>query len=186
MIVTPEQIRAARARLRLEQDELARRTQVSVAAVRRLEAAEGVGRVTPATLDGVPAALEAAGAEFIPDGVRHRPGRPDAAALFEDLRAISLQSAAALAGYEPMAEAELYDEAGHQTCRATVDSSALIAILWREPEADCFLQIIAAADGCFLSAVSLLVTSMVLAGRSSDRTAWAGLDALITSMPAWR
>jgi len=112
MIITPEQIRAARALLRLEQDELARRAQVSVATVRRLEAAEGAGRVAPATLDGVRAALEAAGAEFIPDGVRHRPGRPEAAALFEELRAISLQSAAALAGHEPMREADLYDEAG--------------------------------------------------------------------------
>ena len=60
-----------------------------------------------------------------------------------------------------------------------VDSSALIAILRREPEADRFLQIIAVADRCFLSAVSLLETSMVLAGRTSDRTAWAGLNALI-------
>ena len=60
-----------------------------------------------------------------------------------------------------------------------VDSSALIAILRREPEADRFLRVIAAADRCFLSAVSLLETSMVLAGRTGDRTAWAGLDALI-------
>ena len=47
MIITPEQIRAARALLRLEQDELARRAQVSVATVRRLEAAEGAGRIPP-------------------------------------------------------------------------------------------------------------------------------------------
>ena len=60
-----------------------------------------------------------------------------------------------------------------------VDSSALIAILRREPEADRFLQVIAAADTCLLSAVSLLETSMVLAGRTGDGTAWAGLDALI-------
>ena len=49
-----------------------------------------------------------------------------------------------------------------------VDSSALVAILRREPEADAFLEIIAAADRCLLSAVSLLETSMVLAGRSGD------------------
>ena len=60
-----------------------------------------------------------------------------------------------------------------------VDSSALVAILRREPEADRFLQVIAAADRCFLSAVSLLETSMVLAGRTGDSTAWTGLDALI-------
>ena len=115
MIITPEQVRAARALLRLEQDELARRAQVSVATVRRLEAAEGAGRVTLATLDGVRAVLETAGAEFIPDGVRRRPGRPDAAARFKDLQSISLQSAAALTGHEPIREAELYDEAGLPT-----------------------------------------------------------------------
>jgi len=49
-----------------------------------------------------------------------------------------------------------------------VDSSALIAILRREPQADGFLRIIAAADGCLLSSVSLLEASMVLAGRSGD------------------
>ena len=60
-----------------------------------------------------------------------------------------------------------------------VDSSALITTLRREPEADRFLRVIAAADHCLLSTVSLLETSMVLAGRTGDSTAWAGLDALI-------
>ena len=60
-----------------------------------------------------------------------------------------------------------------------VDSSALIAILRREPEADQFLQVIAASNGCLLSSVSLLETSMVLAGRLGDATSWAELDALV-------
>ena len=60
-----------------------------------------------------------------------------------------------------------------------VDSSALIAILRREPEADAFLQIIAATDECQVSSVSLLETSMALAGRAGDSTSWADLDALI-------
>ena len=60
-----------------------------------------------------------------------------------------------------------------------VDSSALIAILRREPEADSFLRVIATADGCLLSSVSLLETSMVLAGRSGDAASWSELDALI-------
>ena len=60
-----------------------------------------------------------------------------------------------------------------------VDSSALIAILRRETEADDFLGIIAAAQGCLLSSVTLLETSMVLAGRTGDATSWAELDALI-------
>ena len=49
-----------------------------------------------------------------------------------------------------------------------VDSSALVAILRREPEADSLLRAIAAAEGCLLSSVSLLETSMVLAGRTGD------------------
>ena len=60
-----------------------------------------------------------------------------------------------------------------------IDSSALIAILRREPEADDFLHSISEAGGCLLSAVSLLETSMVLAGRTGDATSWAELDALI-------
>ncbi len=60
-----------------------------------------------------------------------------------------------------------------------VDSSALVAILRREPEADDFLRIIAAADGCLIASVSLLETSIVLAGRGGDAGAWAELDALI-------
>jgi ribonuclease VapC len=61
-----------------------------------------------------------------------------------------------------------------------VDSSALIAILRREPEADVLLRIIAEAENSLLSSVSLLETSMVLAGRSGDATSWAELDELIT------
>ena len=60
-----------------------------------------------------------------------------------------------------------------------VDSSALIAILRREPEADDFLRVIAEAEGCLLSSVSLLETSLVLAGRTGDATSWTELDALI-------
>jgi len=113
MAITPEQIRAARALLRLEQAELAHRAHVSVVTIRRLEGAGGRERVAPVTLDGVRHALEQAGAEFIPDGVRHRrAAKPDARSLFEDLRAISLQSAARLQGHELLTEADLYDEAG--------------------------------------------------------------------------
>ncbi len=60
-----------------------------------------------------------------------------------------------------------------------VDSSALIAVLRREPEADDFLRVIAGAGGCLLASVSYLETSMVLAGRTGRATSWAGLDALI-------
>lgn len=60
-----------------------------------------------------------------------------------------------------------------------VDSSALIAILRREPDADVFLRCIAEAGGCLVSAVSQLEASLVLAGRTGDRSAWRDLDALL-------
>lgn len=60
-----------------------------------------------------------------------------------------------------------------------IDSSALIAILRREPEADDFLRIIANAAGRFVASVTFLETSMVLAGRTGDATTWTELDALI-------
>ncbi|HTV79109.1 MAG TPA: type II toxin-antitoxin system VapC family toxin [Steroidobacteraceae bacterium] len=60
-----------------------------------------------------------------------------------------------------------------------VDTSALMAILRREPEADSFLRIISQSERCLLSSVSLLEISMVLAGSTGDATAWKELDALI-------
>lgn len=70
-------------------------------------------RVAPGTLNDVRRALEQAGAEFIPDGVRRRrAARPDAAILYDDLRAISLRSAMRLKGRELLTDADLYDEDG--------------------------------------------------------------------------
>ena len=113
MEITPDQIRAARALLRLEQAELAERAKVSIVTIRRLETKQGSERVAPATLARVRAVLEEAGAEFIPDGIRRRPaGRADARARFHKLRAISLRSAARLRGHELLTDADLYDENG--------------------------------------------------------------------------
>jgi transcriptional regulator with XRE-family HTH domain len=113
MQITPEQIRAARALLRLDQAELAERAQLSVVTIRRLETARGSARVAPGTLAGVRKVFEEAGAEFIPDGVRQRRiARPDSRALYEDLRAISLRSGARLQGRELLTDADLYDENG--------------------------------------------------------------------------
>jgi len=113
MDVTPDQIRAARALLRLEQAELARRAHISVVTIRRLEQTNHRKRVAPVTLAGVRLALEKAGAEFIPDGVRRRrAARPDGSSLYEDLRAISLRSAARLHGRALLTDADLYDEGG--------------------------------------------------------------------------
>ena len=63
-----------------------------------------------------------------------------------------------------------------------VDTSALIAILFAEPEADAFQHRIALEPVC-LSAVSLQEASMVLAGRLGDATAWQELDELIRDTP---
>lgn len=113
MNITPEQIRAARALLRLEQAELAQRAHVSVVTIRRLEGINGSQRVTQATLEEVRQVLERAGAEFIPNGIRQRhPNQADASALYKDLRAISLRSAARLQGRELLTDADLYDEDG--------------------------------------------------------------------------
>jgi ribonuclease VapC len=60
-----------------------------------------------------------------------------------------------------------------------IDTSALIAILRREPEADDFLRVIAQAQGCVMSSVSLLEASMVLAGRTGGTGSWGELDELI-------
>ena len=112
MDVTPDKIRAARALLRLEQAELARRAHISVVTIRRLETNHRK-RVAPVTLAGVRQALEQAGAEFIPDGVRRRrTAQSDARSLYEDLRAISLRSAARLQGRALLTDADFYDEDG--------------------------------------------------------------------------
>ncbi|WP_317135280.1 type II toxin-antitoxin system VapC family toxin [Nguyenibacter vanlangensis] len=60
-----------------------------------------------------------------------------------------------------------------------LDTSVLVAILRGEPDADEFLTRIVATDRCLLSSVSLLETSMVLAGRSPSLDAWTGLDQLV-------
>jgi ribonuclease VapC len=60
-----------------------------------------------------------------------------------------------------------------------LDSSAIIAILRNEPEADSFIDIIAETDGCLLSAVSLQEASMVLAGRRGAASSWTELDEFI-------
>jgi len=63
-----------------------------------------------------------------------------------------------------------------------VDTSALIAILFAEPEAEAFQRRISLEPVC-LSAVSLQEASMVVAGRLHDETAWQELDELISDTP---
>jgi ribonuclease VapC len=60
-----------------------------------------------------------------------------------------------------------------------VDTSALIAILRREPEADLFIRIISLSGPCLVISVSVMEASMVLAGREGDDISWLGLDQLM-------
>lgn len=67
MIPTGEQIRAARALLRLEQQELADAAGVSLETVKRLEGIRGPVSASAATVEKITSALGAAGAVFIPE-----------------------------------------------------------------------------------------------------------------------
>ena len=113
MLITPAQIRAARALLRMDQEELARRANVSVVTVRRLEAPDGLSKVTLGIVDEVQRALEAAGAEFVARGVRRRAPTPEEAeARYRAALAIAKRSAARLKNTPPFTEDDLYDENG--------------------------------------------------------------------------
>jgi transcriptional regulator with XRE-family HTH domain len=86
MILTGEQLRAARAMVRLEQSDLAAKAGVSVETIKRLERTIGPVSANVATMEAVTLALEAAGAEFTNNGqpgVRPRlpSGYTDAALL---------------------------------------------------------------------------------------------------------
>lgn len=111
-MVSAEQIKAARALLRLEQEELARRAGVSVTTIRRLEAAMGEGLVAAPTLTTVQRALEEAGVEFIHQGVSLKAKPKDEAGLLVRLRSIAERAAAERHGRDWLTDAELYGDDG--------------------------------------------------------------------------
>jgi len=113
VLITPEQIRAARALLRLDQTTLAHDAGISVVTLRRLEDRHGLSKVAPTTVDVVRRALEKAGAEFIDRGVRRGVPAPETIrSIKEDIDRIVAQGKAILAKYPPLADDELYDENG--------------------------------------------------------------------------
>ncbi len=59
-----------------------------------------------------------------------------------------------------------------------LDTSAIVAILKGEPDADAFLEAIVEAERCFFSAIGHFEASMVMIGRGDPATA-DGLDALV-------
>ena len=114
-MITADQIRAARALLRLDQATLARRSGVSLATLRRVErGAESVRGSTRAAMS-IQHALEAAGAEFIDNGVRckRRRAPEEKERMLRDLTEIAHRSAK-LISENPgsFSEDELYDENG--------------------------------------------------------------------------
>lgn len=113
MLITPEQIRAARALLRLDQASVAQGAGISVITLRRLEDAHGLSKVAPSTVEQVRRALEKAGAEFIDRGVRFgRPSAEDIVAIKQDIDRIVARGSALMAANPPMTDDELYDENG--------------------------------------------------------------------------
>ena len=110
-MATSEQIKAARALLRMEQEELARRAGVSVTTIRRLEAADREYAVAEDTAAGVQNALQEAGIEFIHDGVRRIRKAADPE-LVADLMKIAEESARLLKDAPLLTEDDLYDENG--------------------------------------------------------------------------
>lgn len=113
-MISSDQIRAARALLRLEQEELAKRARVSASTIRRAENPAQVGYVAPATIEQVQHALEEAGVEFIQEGVRKvaRQTEAEREALVRDIMEIARRSAAQLAGQKLLTDDDLYDEHG--------------------------------------------------------------------------
>ena len=81
MVLTGEQIRAARAVLRWRAIELAEKAGVGLSTVQRAEQGDGPVTMIRANADAIRRALEAAGIEFIPEngggaGVRLKQTRP--------------------------------------------------------------------------------------------------------------
>ena len=113
MQITPEQIHAARALLRLDQAALAERSRLPVVTVRETEALDAAEHVDPAVIESLRHALEEAGIEFFYQGVRKRGIRPDAQQRFERIQEISRRSAEKLKGRDDLlTDNDLYDENG--------------------------------------------------------------------------
>ena len=113
MLITPEQVRAARALLRLDQVTLAHSAGISVVTLRRLEERHGLSKVAPATVDAVRGVLEHAGAEFIAGGVRRRaPTQEDIGLIKREVDQIVTRGTLLMTRFPPMTDDELYDENG--------------------------------------------------------------------------
>ena len=66
-MLTSEQIRAARAMLRMEQREVSEAAGVSLPTIKRLEKGQGLLKANVSTVEALRRAFETAGVEFIPE-----------------------------------------------------------------------------------------------------------------------
>src|SRR6516164_7615240 len=87
-MLTSEQIRGARAMLRIEQRDLAEQSGVSLETIKRIERTPGAVSAYASTVDAIRRALEAAGVEFIPEngggpGARLRKAGPASTAALD-------------------------------------------------------------------------------------------------------
>src|ERR1700674_2669182 len=112
-MITADQLRAARALLRLDQSDVARRARVSPATLRRVE--RSADKASSRAIMSIQHALEAAGVEFIDNGVRCKRSRTpeEVAERLHKIREIAHQSAD-LAAEIPggFSEEDLYDKNG--------------------------------------------------------------------------
>ena len=114
-MITPDQFRAARALLALDQSELAERARVSITTLRRVENGSAKPRPSMRAIKSIEHALEAAGVEFINNGVRHRRRRSpeEVEARVRRIMEIAHESAKLQKQYPGgFTEDDLYDENG--------------------------------------------------------------------------
>ena len=76
LVLNGAQLRAARSLLRMSAEELAARSGIGVATIRRAEAANGSVRMTRANIQAVMRVFEQVGVEFIPAGAPVPSGGP--------------------------------------------------------------------------------------------------------------
>ncbi len=113
MLITPEQIRAARALLRLDQAKLAHDAGISVVTLRRLEGDDGLSKVASGTVEEVRRVLEQAGVEFIDRGIRRRTATPETIqAIKREIDQIVSRGRALMQQFPYLTDDELYDETG--------------------------------------------------------------------------
>jgi len=114
-MISPDQIRAARVMLRLDQANLAARAHVSLATLRRVESGTDKPRASMRAVTSIQRALEAAGIEFIDNGIRRSSSRSpeEVAERVRKIMQIAHRSAN-FAAENPggVSEDDLYDENG--------------------------------------------------------------------------